>query len=144
MANIQSIGGYRLDLNGLSEGKVLFFRGDKWVLASVTDPAPATVPMITPVNTSELPFSIDGVPVMIHDLQPGDVLTLCLFSSAVQVDTIGKDPTMFSMIENVPWSQLYCDMGDYHRPLARLELMPEPTKGLTTNAPTRTYQTEIT
>lgn len=144
MADLITIGGYPVDVSGLYDGKILFFNGIKWVAVPLTQRRPETVAMGSPKINNEVPFSIDGIPVMIHDLAPGHVLTLCLFSSAVQVDMIGTDPKMFSLIENVPWEQLYCNMDDYNKPRASFELLPDPTKGLTTNAPAGAYRTEIT
>lgn len=106
-SEVKSIGGYPINVTGLATGNILFFNGIAWVNIPATTQNPTTYPMAAPDFSDEVPLSWQGVPVIIYNLQPGDVITVSSYTGFSPVEGFAQSPPNQPILTNVPWRAIY-------------------------------------
>lgn len=139
MANLTSLGGYPITVSGLTSGTVILFNGREWIGSPETVQNPTLYPLDPPSIAYQANVSFDGLPVIIYNLQPGDVLSVVGYSGFAPIDQIASAPNYQPIITNVPWSKLYTSISGTMKPETALDtdtsatdrVAPQPTVSLT-------------
>jgi len=107
MVSPRYIGGYPVSVVGLQVDDVLFFNGKYWVNVPKTTESPTVYSLDSPTFTEEQVLVFDGLPVMISNLAPGDVLCCISYDFVPRATTASFIQEVYT---NVAWSNIYSDL----------------------------------
>lgn len=107
MVSPRYIGGYPVRVVGLRVDDVLFFNGKHWVNVPKTTETPTVYELDSPSFLQEQILVFDGLPVMIANLTPGDVLCCISYDFVPRAETASFIHEVYT---NVPWSDIYSDL----------------------------------
>lgn len=141
--DVISLGGYPVTITGLSANDVLFFNGQFWTNIPETDAQPIVFDLDEPTYHSERQAYFSGLPIILTNLQPGDVLTIATLRYSTPIEAIVSADAFFEVIANAPWGAVRTEVNQTGKPFYTTGIIDAPSAGMTAPAQSARYEYTI-
>ena len=142
MASPRYLGGYPVRVTNLKADDMLFFNGKEWTNVDRRVPNPETFALDAPSFTGEQIVVFDGLPVLMANLEPGDIMAVIAYDITPTTEGEVAESFVQECYTNIAWSLVFSDVEI--KPESSYKTAADKTQGLTAARPTINYDIEIT
>ena len=137
MASPRYLGGYPVRVTSLKPGDMLFFDGKAWVNVPNSVPNPTTYALEEPSFTGEQIVVFDGLPVLMANLAPGDIMAVIAYDITPTTEGEVAESFVQECYTNISWSLVFSDVEI--KPESEYAANANSGLALTAARPTRSY-----
>ena len=142
MASPRYLGGYPVRVTNLKPDDMLFFDGKAWVNVPNSVPNPTTYALEEPSFTGEQIVVFDGLPVLMANLAPGDIMAVIAYDITPTTEGEVAESFVQECYTNISWSLVFSDVEI--KPESSYKTAADKTQGLMAARPSNSYDIEIT
>ena len=137
MASPRFLGGYPVRVTNLKPDDMLFFNGKEWTNVDRRIPNPETFELDEPSFTGEQIVVFDGLPVLMANLEPGDIMAVINYDITPKSEGAVAESFVQECYTNISWSLVFSDVEI--KPESEYAANANSGLALTAARPTRSY-----